>query len=69
MIGINKNKIKLSNVGMGGLEIEYLLEPLSAEEQTFVTNQIQYYVKNGFPIPLSIYSAKSDLILRNYLTQ
>lgn len=69
MLGINKNKIKLSNIGMGGIEIEHLFEPLSAEEQKFITNQIQYYVENGFPIPLSIYSAKSDLILRNYLTQ
>ena len=69
MLGINKNKIKLSNLGMGGLEIEHLLEPLNAEEQTFVTNQIQYYVENGFPISLSIQSAQTDLILRNYLTQ
>lgn len=69
MFGINKNKIKLSNVGMGGLEIENLLEYLNADEQTFVTNQIQYYVEHGFPIPLSIYSAKSDLIFKKYLTQ
>lgn len=69
MFGINKNKIKLSNIGMGGLEIEHLFEPLNAEEQTFVTNQIQYYVENGFPISLSIQSAQTDLILRDYLTQ
>lgn len=69
MFGINKNKIKLSNVGMGGFEIENLFEPLSAEEQTFVTNQIQYYVENGFPISLSIQSAQTDLIFKNYLTQ
>jgi len=69
MFGINKNKIKLSNVGMGGVEIEWLFDGLSAEEQTFITNQIQYYVEHGFPIPLSIYSAKSDLIFKNYLTQ
>lgn len=65
MLGINKNKIKLSSLGLGGLEIENLFEPLSAEEQTFVTNQIQYYVKRGLPISLSIQSAQTDLILRN----
>lgn len=64
MFGINKNKIKLSNIGMGGLEIELLLDDLNTEEQAFITNQIQYYVEHGFPIPVSIQNAQTDLILK-----
>lgn len=69
MFGINKNKIKLSNIGMGAFEIENLFEPLNAKEQTFVTKHIIGYVEIGFTINESIQSAQTDLILRNYLTQ
>ena len=69
MFGINKNKMKLSGLGLGGLEIEELFENLNSEEQTFITNKIQYYIGNGYDIRLAITSAKIDLTLRKYLTQ
>ena len=69
MFGINKNKIKLSNIGMSGFEIELLFDGLNAKEQKFITRSIIGYVEIGYFIPLAIQNAQTDLILKKYLTR
>jgi len=38
MVGINKNKIRLSRLGIGAIEIDELFEGLNREEQTYLTD-------------------------------
>ena len=64
MFGINKNKIKLSNIGMAGFEIEVLFDGLNAEEQTYITRHIIGYIEIGFSIKTAILKSKSDLFLK-----
>ena len=66
MLGINRNKIKLSNLGLGGLEIEELFEDLTAEEQKYITKMIDFYINSGVPIKDSIKWAKQDLFSEFY---
>ena len=65
MFGINKNKMKLSGLGLGGLEIEELFEDLTAAKQGYITRHIIGYVEIGFSIKTAIYKSKSDLFLKN----
>ena len=63
MLGINKNKIKLSKLGIGGLEIEELFEDLNAEEITYITEYIKMYIELGKPIDVAIeLGGKTDLM-------
>lgn len=66
MFGINRNKIKLSKLGLGGLEIEELFEDLTAEEQKYITKMIDFYINSGVPIKDSIKWAKQDLFSELY---
>jgi len=38
MVGINKNKLRLSRLGIGAIEIDELFEGLNREEQTYLTD-------------------------------
>lgn len=47
MVGINKNKIRLSRLGIGAIEIDELFEGLNREEQTYLTNLIARLIVTG----------------------
>ena len=47
MVGINNNKIRLSRLGIGAIEIDELFEGLNREEQTYLTNLIARLIVTG----------------------
>lgn len=47
MIGINNNKIRLSRLGYGAIEIDELFDGLNREDQTYLTNLIGIRIVTG----------------------
>lgn len=50
MVGINKNKISLSRLGYGAIEIDELFDGLNREDQTYLTKIVIKLVINGMPL-------------------
>lgn len=47
MVGINKNKIRLSRLGYGAIEIDELFDGLNREDQTYLTNIVARFTIMG----------------------
>lgn len=65
MIGINKNKIRLSRLGYGAIEIDELFEGLTRGDQTYLTNLIARRVVTGtdtYQTMIQAFAIKGELL-------
>lgn len=65
MVGINKNKIRLSRLGYGAIEIDELFDGLNRDNQNYITKIVIKLVINGMPLDKTMtqaFAIKGELL-------